>query len=75
MWTSDASKIQIASRRSEKDTNTKSLNRLLDQPVHLAVQDNSLLNEASSVLPYLALNEGESLRQVRQRLYFLYMYV
>ena len=71
MWITDASKIQISSKASPCDGNTKSLHRLLDQKLHMVVEDEQLLKEASTVFPYTTLNEGETLRKVCKETHFL----
>ena len=64
MWITDASKLQISSKTTPCDSDTKSPHRLLDQKIHMVVKDDKLLKETSAMFPYTTLNEGESLREV-----------
>lgn len=68
MWVTDTAKIKIASKSTPCDGDTKSIRRLLDQKIHMVVEDGELLKEKASVFPYTTIDEGESLRQASERL-------
>lgn len=73
MWVTDASKLQISPKDTPCDTDTKSPHRLLDQKLHMVVEDDQLLKENSTLFPYTTLNEGESLREVCISLFIFFI--
>jgi large subunit ribosomal protein L46 len=65
----ELSKFQFSSRETEddKNNNTKSLNRKLDESLMLMVEEN-IDNKKIMLLPQLKWNEGETLRQTAERI-------
>lgn len=65
MWAADLAQVKVASiSNKKKDGDQSSLQRCLDEVLHMVVEDKTLLNEKTMVYPYDTIKPGESLRQV-----------